>query len=285
MKASWALVVVLIALPARAQMQAPEPSQRGAREAWPHAAFDSPRLSWWLDGSLAVGTVAGLVAATQIPLRSTSPWQTQLLPIDNHLKGRYSAGAARLSDSIVGIDVALPLALFAGRGLDRETGKRAVIYAETVLVSLTLERLTKPLMARPRPYMYSSDPSVTDYAKSQGDDGHLSFYSAHTSATFAASVGGAYLFAQSTDDTNARAAVWGVELAMAGATADLRTRAGMHFYSDVIAGALIGSSLGLLIPYLHGGRPVRLSKLEWLAIALGPLAGFAMGELLPTPGP
>jgi hypothetical protein len=45
---------------------------------------------------------------------------------------------------------------------------------------------------------------------------------------------------------------------------------------------VIGSGLGVLIPYLHGGPKVHLSKLEWLAIALGPLVGIAVGELLPT---
>ena len=67
-------------------------------------------------------------------------------------------------------------------------------------------------------------------------------------------------------------------------TADLRTRAGMHFYSDVLVGAVVGSAVGVALPYFHGGRKVHLSKLEWLAILLGPLLGVAIGELLPVGG-
>ena len=233
---------------------------------------------------MAAAAVAGLGLATVIPVDHSSTWRTQLLPVDEHLQGRYSAKAARLSDVILGIDVAVPVALFAGRGFDRESGKRVFVYSETLLVALALDATVKPLVSRPRPYTYSNDPAVTDFAKSQGNDARLSFYSRHASTTFAASVAGAYLFAQSSTDTNARAAVWGIELAMASATADLRTRAGMHFYSDVLAGALVGSSLGVLIPYLHGGPTVHLSKMEWLAIVLGPLAGIALGELLPASG-
>jgi len=33
---------------------------------------------------------------------------------------------------------------------------------------------------------------------------------------------------------------------------------------------------------LHGGPKVHLSKLDWLAVVLGPLAGIAAGELLPV---
>jgi membrane-associated phospholipid phosphatase len=245
---------------------------------------ESLRLGWWLDGSMTGAAVAALGFSTLISVDHSSTWRTQLLPFDDRLEGRYSPKAARLSDTILGIDVAVPVALFAGRGFDRDSGKRVFVYAETLLVALALDATVKPLVGRPRPYTYSNDPTVIDFARTQGRDAHLSFYSGHASTTFAASVAGAYLFAQSSSDANARAAVWGVELAMASATADLRTRAGMHFYSDVLAGALVGSSLGVLVPYLHGGPKVHLSKMEWLAIVLGPLAGIALGELLPASG-
>jgi membrane-associated phospholipid phosphatase len=206
------------------------------------------------------------------------------LPIDDHLKGRYSSQAAHTSDILLAMDVTTPVALFVGRGLDRETGKRIAIYGETILASMALDSVVKAAVGRPRPYVYSDDPALVAHAEGEGKDSHYSFYSRHASTTFSASVAGAYLFAQSTPDTHARAAVWGVELALAAATADLRTRAGMHFYSDVLTGAVVGSGLGILVPYLHGGPKVRLSKLEWMAIAVGTLLGIAAGELMPVGG-
>lgn len=274
-----ALLVFLLAAAARAQeTAAPEAKQAAVETAAPL------RLSLAWDGSAVATSAAAVGLSTLISVDTTSRWQTQLLPIDDHVKGRYSAQAAKASDILLAVDVVTPVALFAGRGFDGEVGKRVVIYSETLLAGLALNSLVKSLVGRPRPYVYSDDPAVVAYAEGQGRDSHLSFYSGHASTTFSASVAGAYLFAQSTSDSTARAAVWGTELALAGATADLRTRAGKHFYSDVLVGAVVGSGLGVLVPYLHGGPRVRLSKLEWLAIVLGPLVGIAVGELLPVGG-
>lgn len=233
------------------------------------------------DGGAVVASATALGLSTLIPVDRSTRWNTQLLPIDDHLKGRYSSSAAKVSDILLAVNVVAPVNLLFGLGPDREFGKRVAIYSETLLVELALNGVVKSVVARPRPYVYSDDPNVMAYAESQGRDSHLSFYSGHASTTFSASVAGAYLFAQSTNDTNARAAVWGTYLALASTTADLRTRAGKHFYSDVLTGAAMGSALGVLIPYLHGGPKVHLSKLEWIAIVLGPLVGVAVGELLP----
>jgi membrane-associated phospholipid phosphatase len=272
-----ALLVVLLALPARAEAPLAPVASAAVVEAPPPL-----RLSWVYDGGAVAASAAAIGLSTLISVDTSIRWHTQILPIDDHLKGRYSSTAAHTSDVLLAVDVVAPVALFAGRGFDREVGKRVAIYGETILAGLALNSVVKYAVGRPRPYAYSDDPAVVAYAEGQGKDSRLSFYSGHASTTFSASVAGAYLFAQSTSDLNARAAVWGAELALAGATADLRTRAGKHFYSDVMVGAVVGSGLGVLIPYLHGGPKVRLSKREWLAIVLGPLVGIAVGELLPV---
>lgn len=271
-----ALTACLAASPVRADSAAPPSDPK----------FPQPtslRLSLPWDGAVAAASGAAMLLSLAIPVQQTSRWNTQLLPFDRHLEGRYSARAANVSDALLAVDVAVPAALFVGQGLTPDTGRRVAIYCEALLVSWALDSLAKPLVARPRPYTYSTDPAVVAHAQSEGKDAHLSFYSRHSSTTFAASVSGALLFAQSTSDTKARALVWFAELGLASATADLRTRAGMHFYSDVLVGAVIGAAVGVAIPYLHGAR-TRLSRLEWLAIVLGPLAGVALGELLPVGG-
>jgi membrane-associated phospholipid phosphatase len=274
------LSLLLFSAPLRAEVEPPAPPPRAAVD----ASVPPLRLSLPWDGATVALATAAVSLGPLLPVDTSTRWDTQLLPIDDHLKGRYSASAAKASDVLLAVDVAMPAALFTGQGFGRETGKRFVIYAETILASLALDSLAKPLLSRPRPYVYSDDPVLVAHAAGEGKDSHQSFYSRHASTAFAASVSGAYLFAQSTTDSNARAAVWGTELALASATADLRTRAGMHFYSDVLVGALVGGGLGLLVPYLHGGPRVRLGKREWLAIVLGPLVGIAFGELLPVGG-
>jgi len=274
-----AVLVLLVASGVRAQEAQDPASERATAEPAPPL-----RLSPLWDGAAMAASGATIGLSLLIPVDTSTRWNTQLLPIDDHLKGHYSSQAAHTSDILLAVDVATPIALFAGRGFGGETGKRIAIYSETLLAGIAVNAVVKAAVARPRPYTYSNDPALVAYAEGQGRDSHLSFYSGHASTTFSASVAGAYLFAQSTSDTNARAAVWGLELAMAAATADLRTRAGKHFYSDVLVGAGVGAGVGILIPYLHGGPKVRLSKLEWLAIVIGPLLGIAAGELMPVGG-
>lgn len=253
-----------------------------------HAQTTTPsapelKVNWALDGSIVAAAALGTGLVALIPVDVSKRWQSQLLPIDRRLEGRNSASAAKTSDVLAALDVVMPLGLLLGQsGMNEDYGKRTLVYGETVMVSLFMNGITKYLVARPRPYTYSDDPDVQAYAAAEGKDSHLSFYSGHASTTFAASVAGAYLFAQNTTDKRARTAVWGFELALAGATANLRTRAGKHFYSDVIVGALVGAAVGYLVPRLHGGPEVNLGASEWVAIGSAPVLGALLAQFLPA---
>jgi hypothetical protein len=114
-------------------------------------------------------------------------------------------------------------------------------------------------------------------------DAGLSFYSGHAALSFAAAVSGSYLYARRTPDARARALMWGVELGLATATANLRVRAGRHFYSDVLVGALLGSAAGVAVPLLHSepGHRYRPSGADAAAMAAGVSAGALVSQLVP----
>jgi membrane-associated phospholipid phosphatase len=247
------------------------------------AAPDGPQVRWALDGGITGAAVLGTALLSRVPVDTSMRWRTQLLPWDRELEGRTSASAAKTSDTLLVVDLVVPLGLLLGQtGMAEAYGQRALLYGETLAVTLFANVATKYLVARPRPYVYSDDVRVQDYAQRQGKDSHLSFYSGHSSLSFAASVAGAYLFAQNTTDKAARAAVWGFELALAGATASLRTRAGKHFYSDVLVGAAVGAAIGYGVPRLHGGPRVELSVAEWIATGSAPVVGVLVAQLLPA---
>jgi membrane-associated phospholipid phosphatase len=271
MRCRWfvALLVAACFAPAVARGQTAAPAQ--------------PKVNWALDGSITGAAVLATGLAALIPVDTSTRWQRQLLPFDKRLEGRTSASAAKTSDVLLVVDVVTPLGLLLGQtGMNEAYGKRSLIYGETLAITLALNGVTKYLVGRPRPYVYNDDPRVQDYARREGKDSHLSFYSGHASFTFAASVAGAYLFAQNTTDKAARATVWGFELTLAAATANLRTRAGKHFYSDVIVGALVGAAAGFAVPRLHGGPTVDLSAAEWIAIGCAPVVGVAVAQMLPA---
>ncbi len=232
-----------------------------------------------LDGAV---TAAALSASALFPLLrvdTTTRWQTQLLPFDDDLKGRLSTRDARISDYMVGSEVALPIALLSSQGLTTDTARYVLVYGETLSLSILLSGIVKYAVARPRPYVYSADAGNQQYANDQGKDSHLSFYSGHSSTAFATSVSGAILFAQRTENNVARTAVWTTSLALASATAMLRTTAGKHFYSDVLVGSTVGTTIGWGIPRLHGAR-VKLSTSEWVAIVAAPILGIVVASLV-----
>jgi hypothetical protein len=265
-----AFAVVSVVPAARAQSQSPASSSLDVR--------------WGRDGAITGAAVVGAALASLIPVDTTTRWQRQLLPADAGLEGKFSQQAAATSDMLAAIDVIAPLALLVGQGggFNADSDRRLLVYDEALVVSLFINSVTKYLVGRPRPYVYSDDPRLRAYADGQGKDSHLSFFSGHASTTFAASVAGSYLFAQASADRAARAGVWGFELALAAATARLRTRAGKHFYSDVIVGAIVGAGVGYLVPRLHGGPVYSPSAAEWVVIGTAPLAGLALAQVLPA---
>jgi membrane-associated phospholipid phosphatase len=256
-----ALPALVSLLPARAQAQTPP-------------APATPNVSWGRDGAITAAALVGAGLASFIPVDTTVRWKSQLLPFDDQLEGRLSSTASAESDTLL---------VGQAGGFDEASGSRLLVYAETLAVSTLLNVTTKYLVGRPRPYVYSDDPRLKRYAGAAGKDSHLSFYSGHASTTFAASVAGAYLFSQSATDARSRAAVWGFELALAGAATRLRTRAGKHFYSDVLVGLVVGTAVGFGVPRLHGGPAYRPTGGEWAVIGAAPVVGVAIAQLFPAP--
>jgi membrane-associated phospholipid phosphatase len=216
----------------------------------------------------------GSIALTLLPGGGRGPdpcW----FPGDYGLRGRQSTGAARMSDSLIAVTIAAPVAAAVGKGVTPRFLNTGVVYAETLSANLLLNALSKVVFRRPRPYTYRYlDDSQAD------DDWFVSFYSGHSSTAFSTAVAGSYLFAESAPNDASRIVMWGTELTLASATAMLRVRAGKHYYSDVVVGALLGVGLGIGVPVLHGAR-YRPKAAELIAAGGGVVVGTATAALLP----
>lgn len=264
---------------------APEPGQEPARS--PDPAPDDeldPGVDFALHGAITAGLLAGTLLVTLVPVDRGELWERHIFgPLDRRVENDFSASAAQWSDGLLALTLVSPVLLELPRGLRRDTGQRLLMYSEAVSASLLLNNLAKYLVQRPRPYNYHPDPRVQGYADASGDDAHLSFYSGHASSAFAAAVAGSYLFSLGPAGEDAKAVVWLIQTTLATATAGLRVRAGKHFYSDVVIGAVAGSGMGLLVPALHAGEGgLRMpSGLEWGAMAGGVILGGLASWLLP----
>jgi membrane-associated phospholipid phosphatase len=230
------------------------------------------------DRVVILGALAAAVSPMTIPVRHVL-WDRELLgPLDP--RDRFSRSAAKISDATLAATIAAPLVYMTNPHVDDATGDRYVIYGETLAVDLALVQVAKYLIQRPRPYVYNKD--AGEYTKASGDDAWVSFYSSHAAMTFGAATAGAYLLGASGASKGEREVAWGAGFAAAGATANLRVRAGKHFYSDVIVGGLVGIGVGYAVPALHAtGKPFVPSAEELSVAASGLVAGIAASELVP----
>lgn len=233
---------------------------------------------------LVIGTALGVALATSlIPMREHEPWSHELFgDADDSVHDQFSRRAAKISDGMIVAQVAAPVFYLTGSTIEDADGDRLLLYGEALAIDIALFETVKHIVQRPRPYTYSKDPEVVAYTQKQGDDAYQSFYSGHSATAFCAATAGAYLVAASNDSKALRAVTWGVGFAAATATANLRVRAGKHFYSDVIVGSAIGIGIGYAVPALHAsGAAYVPSGNDLLAAGGGILGGLLVSELIP----
>jgi len=104
----------------------------------------------------------------------------------------------------------------------------------------------------------------------------LSFFSGHTTASFAAASSFAATFAIRHPTSRLRALVWIVSLAAATVVPLCRVASGEHFWSDVIVGSAVGSAVGTLVPHLHLRSQRRGHSSSSLGVGPGPGRGLGL---------
>lgn len=159
---------------------------------------------------------------------------------------RDSTFSRSASDISMYLTMATPLILEAVT-IDNPADRPGVLLADSVVIgetfalTMAMTRLLKGSIARPRPGMYRNGEAETD-----------SFPSMHSSMSFASAAAGCSLYVHRENPSFGEGALaCSPGFLMATATAAMRVDAGRHFPTDVLAGALLGTAIGLLIPWLH----------------------------------
>lgn len=164
--------------------------------------------------------------------------------------------------------------------------QQALISAEVLAVTAGMQGLVSLFVSRERPYGQECGSGVpADTRDCENRDRYYSFYSGHSANSFAAAAVNcmhhAYvpLYGGGAADSWACVGMFGV----AATTALMRVATDVHYVSDVLAGATIGTATGLLLPwalhYRYGATPrggsseLRLSVLPLLGPTMNGLSG------------
>ncbi len=176
-----------------------------------------------------------------------------------------------MSDASAGVAIVAPLALdLLDVGASEAFVEDAVVFSEVLALNGALVTVAKYTVQRPLPRVYAGQ----DASLARSPGGYRSFYSGHTSVTFAALFATAY-----TLDLrhNQGAWPWVAATAIGTAVAAERVAAGRHFYTDVMVGAVAGSLFGITVPWLHARKTREAPSLSVAPTSNGALLRYGGG--------
>jgi membrane-associated phospholipid phosphatase len=207
----------------------------------------------------ADGIVTGAVAATVISLQLLKPelgppsckWCTPGT-LDGNVARAVAWSNPKTADTLSNVtQVLVPLGAI-GYGVlqgyllkDPAAGwSSALLITEATSIAMLANVIVKYAVGRARPYawMGNGDP----YGDSV--DANLSFFSGHTTFTFAVAVSAGTIFLM--QGMPGAGWVLGGGLALAAFTGYLRMGAEQHYLTDVLTGAAVGSLVGWAVPFL-----------------------------------
>ncbi|MEM7103603.1 MAG: phosphatase PAP2 family protein [Bacteroidota bacterium] len=171
-------------------------------------------------------------------------------PFDRGVTGFFNESIADVSDWFLNTAPLYPVIfVLADNKMRKDFLVLGALTAETLFMTEALVRFSKGAFKRTRPLVYNPDVPYSPFKDGKG--AKVSFFSGHTAMVSSMSFFSARLFADYHPDSKWRYVVWGLAAAVPATVAGMRVAAGKHFYTDVIAGYLIGGAVGYFIPTIH----------------------------------
>lgn len=198
--------------------------------------------------------------------------RTGLNAIDKLTVGRYSATWSLASDiGLYGLFAGTAGVLIADEGV-LDALNDGVVVGEATMSAAAVATIMTLAAGRPRPFAYG-DAAPTSLRK--GPDASLSFISGHTTMSF--SIVTSLFITEHRLHPNSTKPYWllGAGVGVASFVALARVESGYHFITDVIGGAIVGTSIGVVVSSVHNS-PVKLVPVVNHA-ADGELSGAGLG--------
>ncbi|MCF0223551.1 MAG: phosphatase PAP2 family protein [Fibrobacter sp.] len=228
-------------------------------------------LSMGLDLPLTLSAIAteltGSYLYSQMTRPSQMPDKSDLLPWDRPFAGRYDKNADLASDIGAILSVA-PLAIggiawYSGSSNAQEFGTFSTMLLQSILFQSGINLATRSLKVWPRPYIFATEGTGKEEAKNAKGEAFGSFFSGHASAAFTIAVFTSEWYANTHSNPINTRVVTALAYSLAGVESVLRIAAGKHYPTDILAGAMIGTSVSYLVLWAHKKQEQNVSF--WVA--------------------
>ena len=217
--------------------------------------------SLWVDSALTAGAAGGYITALALKANMNFPdfdgtlYNKENVPaIDQWGMRPYNKALDVTGTITCALDmVVFPVMTmgleFLFSNLPKQDGITVgLMYVESVLMTQAIKDLVKVFAQRVRPYMYFDgyDEDAIEY-----HDFELSMPSGHTANAFMGASFLSYVFCSYYPNSAWKIPVIATSYVFAFGTAALRMLSGNHFFTDVLAGAAIGTLCGFGVPFIH----------------------------------
>lgn len=160
----------------------------------------------------------------------------------------YSDKADEQSNYIFYGSTLTPFLLMLDKNIRPDALKIGAMYWEAMAITGTLYTAGDYFVDRYRPLAYNTDAPMDQRTSGIARN---SFFAGHVALVGTATFFTAAIYDRYHPASWTKWLVYGGAAVATGATAYMRHRAGRHFPSDIVIGALVGVGSGLLTPYFH----------------------------------
>lgn len=204
----------------------------------------------------AVALFSGLGSEMTIrsgELRAAPPGAIANIPFYDRWVAEGTPGGSGDLLSNIGMALALSYGVFDTVKTTAQDGwneglTEGLMYLQSALINWTLVNIIKLTVRRPRPAAYAAAAESDD---PEDTNRELSFYSGHAAVTAGMAGTATYLAFAREGATTQSWVVLAAGMAITAFVGINRVRVKAHFPSDVFVGALVGASVGVLVPHLH----------------------------------
>jgi len=194
-----------------------------------------------------LGSAGGLLFGSELfksHLASTQPRWTSVNSLDSRIRdnmvwSNQNLSKAALTSDILLYTVFLPSVFWVPAIKSQNYWQEVHVLGEVAVLNGIITQIIKFTVARQRPYAHFSA------VKTESSDDNLSFFSGHTSFSFSLAVASSLLLSK--HYPKMKEYIWAAFISLATFTSYLRIGADKHYFTDVLTGMIIGSTIGYLV--------------------------------------